>query len=143
MHRVARTCTRWLTITLWYVVTLSSALISKGNTECFPKYSTNVFPPESLHRFQTRVLIWSHDKKGQNNSRVAGLELEGSAQALMVPCKRNGIVGYAFNKIFQKLVLLSDSQKLQPSQCAGCHHLFQNYTLLNGSVEFLYCHELE
>lgn len=101
------------------------------------------FPQKAFIVFKQECLYGPMIKKGQNNCRVAGLELEGSAQALMVPCKRNGIVGYAFNKIFQKLVLLSDSQKLQPSQCAGCHHLFQNYTLLNGSVEFLYCHELE
>lgn len=64
--------------------------MSKGNTECFPKYSTNVLPPESLHRFQTRVLIWSHDKKGQNNCRIAGLELEGSALSLVLEGGING-----------------------------------------------------
>lgn len=70
-------------------------------------------PQKALIIFQARMHICSHDEKWQTNYKVAGLQWEGNRQALMVPCNSNGIVWYAFNKIIQKLVLISVSQKLQ------------------------------
>lgn len=99
----------------------------------FPKKTFIIFKQEC-----TYVPMMKND-----NFKVSDLELEGNRQSLIVPCNRNGIVWYAFNKIIQKLVLIPDSQKLQTSQWANCRHLLQNNTLLNRSVEFLFSNELE